>query len=172
MTQHIQTIHLVLLGDSGAGKTVFCNLLESGQFCSVVGASIGTEVYTYVVNNSVKFIVYDIACKPAYVRYMSTFLRKADAALIFHDATKEVPQVDWLDVLRTFNKSAKVFHVRAKCECPTKTYDASFIKSGTRLGDLALSQNPDLDALFTKISAQFRKGRPWFHSMISSFRKW
>ena len=157
-------LHLALLGDSGAGKTIFCHLLNSGKFSKVVSASIGTEFHTFQVGNT-EFCIYDIACNKAYTKYMSPYLKRADAVLIFHDATKEEQDVNWLGLLRQHNTTAKVFHVRVKIECSTKISSRP-LQPGVLLGDLALSQQPDLTELFHEILRHFKKPKQTFLQRI------
>lgn len=160
-----EKIRIALLGDSGAGKTVFCRLLQSGEFSERVCASLGTELYTYKVNNT-NIILYDLPCNQSRIKYIEPYLKSVDAVLVFQDATKKVQDVDWVKLAKKTNSKAKLFHVRAKVDCQQPLYSS---KSGgcISLGDIPLSRQPPLDVFFTTLLEKFRS-RSWF-STLSRF---
>ncbi len=145
MNQHNQRIHLVLLGDSAVGKTVFSILLQQKKYQSVLCQTISTEMFKHIVNNT-EFVIYDIAGCQRYLPLQIPFLKKATVALIFDDATKSKPDVNWYTFLRQHNSDAKVFHIRVKSENTNAKCGWSY-KHGINLGNVELTKEPNLDAL-------------------------
>lgn len=145
MNQHNQRIHLVLLGDSAVGKTVFSILLQQKKYESIVCQTLSTDMFKHKMKNA-EFVIYDIAGCPRYVPLQEPFLKKADVALIFEDATKSKSDVDWISLLRQHNPDAKVFHIRVKGE-HTNAKCRWSMKHGINLGNVELSKEPDVEAV-------------------------
>jgi GTPase SAR1 family protein len=163
-----EKIRIALVGDSGAGKTIFCRLLETGVFSELVCASLGTEFYTYKVKNTQIFL-YDLACNTTILRFTEPYIKRADAVLIFQDATKQNQEEDWVRFVKKNNPNAKLFHVRVKVDCRQPLYSAKS-RGCISLGDLALSQKPQLDAFFTMLLEKFRsrsRNSSWFSILWS-----
>lgn len=167
-TQMTQRIHLVLLGDSAVGKTVFSILLKQKKYVPVLCQTVSTELIKHTVGD-VEFVLYDIAGSPKYIPLQEPFLKKADAALIFEDATRAESDINWYGLLRKYNSDAKAFHIRVKGENTNAKQLCSWSCNhrGISLGSIELSKEPNLDfevmeKILHHIRPRPKAARRWF----------
>ncbi|POM78021.1 Rab11 family GTPase [Phytophthora palmivora] len=116
---------IVLLGNSGVGKTNLISRLHKGEFNEEFTSTIGVEFLTHVVkvdNTDVKAQIWDTAGQERFHAMMSTYYRKAAGALLVFDVGKRASLLDverWLDQL--LNVAEPGLHatlVGNKCDLP------------------------------------------------------
>ncbi|KAE8998114.1 hypothetical protein PR002_g18830 [Phytophthora rubi] len=96
---------IVLLGNSGVGKTNLISRLHKGEFNEAFTSTIGVEFLTHVVkvdNTDVKAQIWDTAGQERFHAMMSTYYRKAAGALLVFDVGNRASLTDverWLDQL-------------------------------------------------------------------------
>lgn len=82
-----RTVKVVLIGDSGVGKSCICNRFITGHFNSVE-ATIGAAFFTQTMetdNSTVKFQVWDTAGQERYRSLVSMYYRGTKAAILVYD---------------------------------------------------------------------------------------
>ncbi|KAG7392015.1 hypothetical protein PHYPSEUDO_002724 [Phytophthora pseudosyringae] len=116
---------IVLLGNSGVGKTNLISRLHKGEFNEEFTSTIGVEFLTHAVkvdNIDVKAQIWDTAGQERFHAMMSTYYRKAAGALLVFDVGNRASLVDverWLDQL--LNVAEPGLHatlVGNKCDLP------------------------------------------------------
>ncbi|GMF25076.1 unnamed protein product [Phytophthora lilii] len=116
---------VVLLGNSGVGKTNLISRLHKGEFSEEFTSTIGVEFLTHAVkvdNNDVKAQIWDTAGQERFHAMMSTYYRKAAGALLVFDVGNRASLHDaerWLDQL--LNVAEPGLHatlVGNKCDLP------------------------------------------------------
>ncbi|KAG6615756.1 Rab11 family GTPase [Phytophthora cinnamomi] len=116
---------IVLLGNSGVGKTNLISRLHKGEFNEEFTSTIGVEFLTHVVkvdNTDVKAQIWDTAGQERFHAMMSTYYRKAAGALLVFDVGNRASLLDverWLDQL--LNVAEPGLHatlIGNKCDLP------------------------------------------------------
>ncbi|OWZ20205.1 Rab11 family GTPase [Phytophthora megakarya] len=116
---------IVLLGNSGVGKTNLISRLHKGDFSEEFTSTIGVEFLTQLVkvdDTDVKAQIWDTAGQERFHAMMSTYYRKAAGALLVFDVGKRATLHDvekWLDQL--LNVAEPGLHatlVGNKCDLP------------------------------------------------------
>ncbi|KAG9124700.1 hypothetical protein FRC07_010590 [Ceratobasidium sp. 392] len=88
-----RTIKIVIIGDSGAGKTSFRNQYITGRFSSAYRATIGADFITKKLphhanpEESVLLQIWDTAGQERFSTLSTAFFRGADAAILMFDVT-------------------------------------------------------------------------------------
>ncbi|KAL4103025.1 hypothetical protein PRIC1_006762 [Phytophthora ramorum] len=116
---------IVLLGNSGVGKTNLISRLHKGEFNEDFASTIGVEFLTHAIkvdNADVKAQIWDTAGQERFHAMMSTYYRKAAGALLVFDVGNRTSLLDverWLDQL--LNVAEPGLHatlVGNKCDLP------------------------------------------------------
>ncbi|ETI36669.1 hypothetical protein F441_17127 [Phytophthora nicotianae CJ01A1] len=116
---------IVLLGNSGVGKTNLLSRLHKGDFNEEFTSTIGVEFLTHAVkvdNVDVKAQIWDTAGQERFHAMMSTYYRKAAGALLVFDVGNRTSLLDvekWLDQL--LNVAEPGLHatlIGNKCDLP------------------------------------------------------
>ncbi|KAG8719731.1 hypothetical protein FRC08_002157 [Ceratobasidium sp. 394] len=113
-----RTIKIVIIGDSGAGKTSFRNQYITGRFSSAYRATIGADFITKKLphhanpEESVMLQIWDTAGQERFSALSTAFFRGADAAILMFDVTNP-------DSLTSLRKWWEEF--AAKCPVPRGT---------------------------------------------------
>ena len=85
----IKSYKVVLLGDSGVGKTCLANRIKFRRFPTRIESTIGCEffakTYTFPDNTSIKFLIWDTSGQEVFKTFTPQFCRGAYLALIFYD---------------------------------------------------------------------------------------
>lgn len=80
---------VVLLGDSGVGKTCLANRIRFRRFPTGTESTIGCEffakTYTFPDDTSIKFLIWDTSGQEVFRVFTPQFCRSAYLALIFYD---------------------------------------------------------------------------------------
>ncbi|OQR92115.1 Rab11 family GTPase [Achlya hypogyna] len=96
---------VILLGNSGVGKTNLLSRLNKGEFSTDFASTIGVEFLTHVMEidgTSVKAQIWDTAGQERFHAMMGTYYRKAVGALLVFDVSDQVSFEGiqrWLDQL-------------------------------------------------------------------------
>ncbi|KAG8703785.1 hypothetical protein FRC09_003947 [Ceratobasidium sp. 395] len=110
-----RTIKIVIIGDSGAGKTSFRNQYVTGRFSSAYRATIGADFITKKLphhanpEESVLLQIWDTAGQERFSALSTAFFRGADAVILMFDVTSS-------DSLTSLRKWWEEF--AAKCPVP------------------------------------------------------
>ncbi|EEY60624.1 Rab11 family GTPase, putative [Phytophthora infestans T30-4] len=116
---------IVLLGNSGVGKTNLIGRLHKGEYNEEFTSTIGVEFLTHAVkvdNVDLKAQIWDTAGQERFHAMMSTYYRKAAGALLVFDVGNRASLLDverWLDQL--LNVAEPGLHatlVGNKCDLP------------------------------------------------------
>jgi len=128
-----EKVKLVIVGDSGVGKTTVLNHLLQKQSVQPV-ATIGIDLYvhTHTINNiPVKFQLWDTTGLEGFRSNVLQHLNGTDATILVHDSTEPLePYISkWIPSIQTHSSSPIfVFHTKGPCE---KIHDSSYIDLGT-----------------------------------------
>ena len=79
---------IVLLGDSGVGKTSIATRIKYNKFSSIVESTIGCEFFAKKYNTDTKLLFWDTAGQEVFRTFTPQFSRGASVGIIFHDLTK------------------------------------------------------------------------------------
>lgn len=83
---------IVLLGDSGSGKSSLINRYKNGHFSSEVDSTIGASFYSHSVQmkgKTLKLSIWDTAGQERYDSISSLYSRNSHAVILVSDACKE-----------------------------------------------------------------------------------
>lgn len=103
-------LKIIVVGDSGVGKSNILNRFCSNQFNMDSKATIGVELFTktYKIYNKVaKIIFWDTAGQERYKSLTSSFYRGAKGAIIVYDITRpdSFKNIDkWFNEIREFGE--------------------------------------------------------------------
>ena len=89
----VYNLKIIIIGDSGVGKTSLVKKFVSGHFSKDYKASIGTNIFIKKINlNSTKEIsvqIWDIAGQERWVKMRDLYYKGTDGALIVGDLTRK-----------------------------------------------------------------------------------
>ena len=128
-----EKVKLVIVGDSGVGKTTVLNhLLQKHSTQPVTTIGIDLYVYTHTINNTpVKFQLWDTTGLEGFRSNVLQHLNGTDATILVHDSTQPLePYISkWIPSIQTQSSSPIfVFHTKGHCE---KFHDSSYIDMGS-----------------------------------------
>ena len=86
---------VVLLGDSGVGKSSILRRIKFDNFSHEVDSTIGCEFFAkeYIIKNkSIKLLLWDTAGQEVFRSFTPNFLRGAKIVLIVYDLTKKISE--------------------------------------------------------------------------------
>lgn len=78
---------VVIVGDSGSGKTSLLNRYVNGTFDNSIPTTIGVEFSHKNINRETKLVFWDTAGQERFQSLMSSFYRGADAIMFVYDTT-------------------------------------------------------------------------------------
>ncbi|KAI0026754.1 small GTPase superfamily, partial [Vararia minispora EC-137] len=90
----MRTVKLVVIGDSGVGKTALRTQYVSGRFSTAYRATIGADFITKTIphpsdlSQSLTFQIWDTAGQERFSSLSAAFFRGADAALLLFDVSQ------------------------------------------------------------------------------------
>lgn len=127
-----EKVKLVIVGDSGVGKTTVLNhLLQKHSTQPVITIGIDLFVHTYTINNTpVKFQLWDTTGIEGFRSTVLQHLKGTDATILVHDSTQPLePYVSkWIPSIQEHSSSPIfLFHTKGQCE---KIHDSSYIDMG------------------------------------------
>jgi len=126
----MNTYKIVLLGDSGVGKTSFLKRHMSGEFRDNHIHTIGCEVEPIHFNN-LTFNVWDCAGSERYKGLGEGYYLKAAAGIIFFDVTNmdSFQNVDkWITTFTIMNPEAPIIICGNKCDSKDRIVKPKLIK--------------------------------------------
>ena len=89
--ENVKVCKVVLLGQSGVGKTCIIGRYVNGTFNSDVestqGASFASKLVRYDQNNTIKFDIWDTAGQEKYRSLSKIFYKDANIAILVYDIT-------------------------------------------------------------------------------------
>ncbi len=120
---NVSQFKIVLLGDAGAGKTVYINKLITNHFEQRYLATLGVEVTSLTLNTNkgqVEFSIYETAGQEKFGGLRDSYYEGANLAIIFFDLTSRITfkNVDyWVrDLRRTCENDIPIILIGNKCD--------------------------------------------------------
>jgi small GTP-binding protein len=114
---------VILIGDGAVGKTSLVRKFMEGKFKMNYLPTIGTQIYTKVVENgrgaNVKLVVWDISGQPAFSQIRSDYYRGAKGVVLMFDLTRSetFQHLDsWVDEARKYAKTPRIIVAGSKCD--------------------------------------------------------
>ena len=106
----IETFKIVLLGDSGVGKTSIISQFIDNNFQDDIQSSSGgtfnSKTFTYSDNKILKFDIWDTAGQERYRALTKIFYKDANAAILVYDITRkdsfEELQTYWAEQIKEY----------------------------------------------------------------------
>jgi len=127
MTDNDYLFKIVLIGDSGVGKSNLLSRFTHNEFSISTRSTIGVEFFTksLIINKSeIHAQIWDTAGQERYRAITSAYYRKAAGALIVYDITRRVTFENiprWLKELRTYSdKNISIILVGNKSDLKNK----------------------------------------------------
>ena len=121
-----ESVKLVLLGDSGVGKTAIALRYVRDEFDSKVKPTIGASFLpksTSVEDTNYDLAIWDTAGQEVYRTLTPMYYRDAQMAMIIFDVTQEQSLdtiSEWFDKVRSHNSSAQLIIVGNKTDMTEK----------------------------------------------------
>ena len=84
-------LKLVMIGDSGVGKTNILSRYINNEFSSITKATVGVEFFSTIINKNNKLIklqIWDTAGQERYKSITSAYYKGAKGAFVVYDITK------------------------------------------------------------------------------------
>jgi small GTP-binding protein len=128
----MQPLKIVLIGDSGVGKTCFCHRYIHGQIpnneASTIGASFFKKTET-IENNDININVWDTAGQERYLAICPMYFREAHGCLCLFDLTEKSSFTNIYQWITKFSSTAheyaKIIIVANKSDTPEAHWQVS-----------------------------------------------
>ena len=106
----IETFKIVLLGESGVGKTSIISQFIDNNFQddiqSSTGGTFSSKTFTYSDNKILKFEIWDTAGQERYRALTKMFYKDANAAILVYDITRKISfeelQTYWVEQIKEY----------------------------------------------------------------------
>jgi len=160
-----EKIKLVLVGDSGVGKSALLRRFSKHMFTSELVPTIGIDlcIYTHEEgDNNIKFHIWDTAGLEKYRPSILQYLRDADGIIIVHDASQPVESYVqiWRTRIQEYNSHCPIFLLHTKTdlieESEKKIYSFYNVLD---IGYVSSKFTIPFDILFTNLYSYIRKHR-------------
>jgi small GTP-binding protein len=122
-TQYDLSFKVIVIGDSGVGKSCLTNKATKNEFLEDYNATVGFEFFTFNVrmfNKIIKLQIWDTCGQELYRSLITNFYRNSSMAIMVYsiDSRESFDNIDmWLKELRTHsNPDAKVFLIGNKID--------------------------------------------------------
>jgi small GTP-binding protein len=157
------TVKIIVVGDSGVGKSNILSRYSSNQFNIESKATVGVELFpkTFKVNDKVvKVLIWDTAGQERYKSMTNAYYRGAKGAVIVYDITRpeSFNNVDkWFNEIREFGEpNANLLLIGNKCDLKhLRAVDNSRALEKAQTLGLALMETSALDC--SNINEAFKK---------------
>ena len=137
---------VIIIGDSGVGKSSLANKAIKNTFEAAYNATIGFDCFQFFVkinNKVVKLQVWDTCGQEAYQSLITNFYRNCSLAIMVYAINKKSTYDnldEWLKELKTeSNPDAKIFLIGNKCDLE-KQREVSFEEANTYSEDMEFSK--------------------------------
>ena len=152
-TQYDLTFKVIVIGDSGVGKTCLSNKATKNIFSENYNATIGFEFFVFNIKLNGKIIklqVWDTCGQELYRTIITNFYRNASLAILVYaiNSQQSFDNIDmWLKELRSYSKpDAKIFLIGNKADLEDER------QVQTEIGEKFAKQNKT--SLFMETSAK------------------
>jgi len=151
---------IVVIGDSGVGKTTFMMKLNYNEFHQDIKSTIGSGVFELKLQGH-KFIVWDTAGQERYRSLLPMYFRDAKAVMIVYDTNSENNNImNWIKILeQNYINNVPIILIGTKTDLPLKQkIDDDFTNKIKKecvnfMGHITISsKNDDWDELENKLS--------------------
>ena len=114
---------IVLVGDSGVGKSAFVKRIRNGYFENKYIPTMGVEVFPfkYINNDKTNFILWDTAGQEKYGGLKEGYYNKAFGGIVMFDTTNKISYKNvpyWIDCLRKINPNLPIVVCGNKVDIP------------------------------------------------------
>ena len=144
--KHDLSFKVIIIGDSGVGKSSLANKAIKNKFESNYNATIGFDCFQFYVkinDKVVKLQVWDTCGQEAYQSLITNFYRNCSLAIMVYAINKKntYENLDlWLKELKTeSNPDAKIFLIGNKCDLE-KEREVTFEEANTYSEDMEFSK--------------------------------
>jgi len=151
-----EKVKLVIVGDSGVGKTTVLNhLLHKSYIQPTITLGIDLYVHTHTINNnSVKFQLWDTTGIEGLRSTVLQHLKGTDATILVHDDTQPLePYVSkWIPSIKA-QTSSQIFLFHTKGSCDPPNLSSSYIDMGN------IKSQDNIDLVYKKIYTGIKDSR-------------
>jgi small GTP-binding protein len=144
--KHDLSFKVIIIGDSGVGKSSLANKAIKNKFESNYNATIGFDCFQFYVkinNKIIKLQVWDTCGQEAYQSLITNFYRNCSLAIMVYSINKRntYENLDlWLKELKTeSNPDAKIFLIGNKCDLE-KEREVTFEEANAYSEDMEFSK--------------------------------
>ena len=167
----LSSIQLVLIGDSGVGKSCLLLRFADDNFTESYISTIGVDFRfrtIYVDNKTIKLQIWDTAGQERFRTITSAYYRGADGVILVYDVTNRESfehVEDWLnEVNRYANESTCKLLVGNKCDNPIKSVTKEMLDQiSTKLNlpaiETSAKDSQNVDQAFLTIARELIKQR-------------
>lgn len=160
---------VVMLGDSGVGKTASVIRLNEQYFRQVTAPTVGSGVFAKVFDTEqgrIKLTIWDTAGEERYRSFTSLYTQNAAAAIIVYDITDKYTFISipsWIEALKAITPSCIVFIVGNKLDLEDKR-DVEFDKAlewctvnGYKYYETSAKTGQNIESLFNDVVCTLAK---------------
>lgn len=162
---------VVLVGDSGTGKSCISNRFVSNQFLQAHDTTIGVDFYVKMLEldgKKVKLQIWDTAGQERFRTIVPNYYRSSQGVVLVYDCTDRKSfdhLIDWLrEVDRYANEDADRVVVGNKCDAPATlravetTMGKSFAENlGVSFYETSARSGKNIDKVFLELAASIKR---------------
>jgi len=116
--------NIVIVGDSGVGKSSFLLRIANGYFTESYIATLGKEM-VHITYNGVTYLIHDTSGNERFHDVCAPYFKHAHGAIVFTDVDRQGSVQKWISTLRANNIDIPVVTVCNKIDKPiTRTLTA------------------------------------------------
>lgn len=170
-------LQIIIIGDSGSGKTSFMDRYCDGQYRVSYNATVGIDFKVKTINSSdnkkVKLQIWDTAGQEKFNSITTAYYRNARGVIIMYDVTREETFESlrkWFNLVSQFGRGdVEVAIVGNKCDMDTLNHSRQVsrergeqlaLEMGCHFYETSAKEDINVNDVFLKVTEEIIKNMP------------